>query len=148
MEAVWEIVVGIVIGLVIIIVLVLLVSGPAKASSGTENLSPDTDTDKDVDNPTTETEQIKTSVPSMMDDTINTSTITQSVLFDGSVIKLNLPTEIQKKEYITLEVFDSAEIAKHINELATQGFTVTTMTQDSVNYTVIMERDTVNKTNS
>ena len=82
MEAVWEIVVGIVIGLVIIIVLVLLVSGPAKASSGTENLSPDTD--KDVDNPTTDTEQIKTSVPSMMDDTINTSTITQSVLFDRS----------------------------------------------------------------
>ena len=146
MEAVWEIVVGIVIGLVIIIVLVLLVSGSAKASSGTENLSPDRD--KEFDNPTTDTEQIKTSVPSMMDDTINTSTITQSVLFDGSVIKLNLPTEIQKKEYITLEVFDSAEIAKHINELATQGFTVTTMTEDRNSYTVIMERDTVNKTNS
>ena len=143
-----EIVKTIIFLFIIICIFVAIFSGPAKASSGTENLSPDTDTDKDVDNPTTETEQIKTSVPSMMDDTINTSIITQSVLFDGTIITLNPPTEIQKKEYITLEVFDSAEIAKHINELATQGFTVTTMTEDRNSYTVIMERDTVNKTNS
>ena len=148
MESVVEFVVGIVIGLVIIIVLVLLANGPAVASSGTENLSPDTDRDKEFDNPTTDTEQIKTSVPSVIDDTIDTSTITQSVLFDGSVIKFNLPTEIQKKEYITFEVGGSTKVAKHINELARQGFTVTTMTEDRNSYTVIMERDTVNKTNS
>ena len=119
---------------------------PAIVSSGTENLSLDIDRDN---NPTTGTEQIKTSVPSMVDDTIDTSTITQSVLVGGAIITLSPPTEIQKKEYIIFQAGTYIELAQQIRELATQGFTVTTMTQNTVfSYTVVMERDTVNKTNS
>ena len=122
---------------------------PAIVSSGTENLSLDTDRDKDVDNSTTGTEQIKTSVPNMVDDTIDTSTITQSVLVGGAIITLSPPTKTQKKEYIIFQAGTYIELAKQIRELARQGFTVTTMTQNTVfSYTVIMERDTVNKTNS